>query len=256
MSVLLSAQQVSVRIRQGRGWLPILQDCSLRLMAGQTLGLVGESGSGKSTLARALLRLVPLASGVVCWGDQDVAKLTQRACRSLRPSYQAIFQQPSLSLSPRFSVFDAIAEPLRVQRPWDRLTVEQRTLQAMAEVGLALALRDRRPHQLSGGQAQRVAIARALISRPRVLICDEIVSALDLSIQAQVLNRLMARCRELGTAVLFISHDLAVVRRVSDHVCVMHRGRLIEEAPTDQLFTQPQHAYTKQLIEASHYESR
>ncbi len=252
MSALLTAQHIGVQVRQARAWLPILQDVSLSIHAGEMVGLVGQSGSGKSTLARALLRLMPLSHGCVHWQGHDLARLSESHLRALRPSYQAIFQQPSASLSRRLTVFRAIAEPLCVHAGRrDRVALRRNTLQAMADVGLSEELGERLPHQLSGGQCQRVAIARALINRPRLLICDEIVSALDLSVQAQVLNLLMARCRELGTAVLFISHDLAVVRRVSDRVVVMQSGRLIEAAPTDQLFSDPQQPYTRQLILAS-----
>jgi oligopeptide transport system ATP-binding protein len=252
MSALLTAQHIGVQVREARAWLPILHDVSLSIQAGEMVGLVGQSGSGKSTLARALLRLMPLSHGCVQWQGHDLARLSEAHLRALRPSYQAIFQQPSASLSPRLTVFRAIAEPLGVHAGRrDRVALRRNTLQAMADVGLSEDLGERLPHQLSGGQCQRVAIARALINQPRLLICDEIVSALDLSVQAQVLNLMMRRCRELGTAVLFISHDLAVVRRVSDRVMVMQSGRLIEVASTEQLFSDPQHPYTRQLIAAS-----
>ncbi len=252
MTALLTAQQLCVAFRHQTGRVDVLRDVSLSLEAGEVVGLVGESGSGKSTLARALLGLTQVSMGRVCWQGLDVSQLTPRRLRALRPSYQAIFQQPSASLSPRLTVFQSIAEPLGVPASvLDPRRLEEQTLTAMQEVGLSLDLRDRRPHQLSGGQCQRVAIARALVSRPRVLICDEVVSALDLSVQAQVLNLLMARCRSQGTAVLFVSHDLSVVRWLSDRVLVMQAGRLVEEGRSDQLFSDPQHAYTKQLIAAS-----
>ena len=219
--------------------------------AGETLGIVGESGSGKSTLARAVLQLVrPTAGRVVLLGD-DLARLSARGLRARRRDMQAVFQDPLGSLDPRMPVHEAVAEPLRVHaRTLTRAERRGRVDAALAQVGLQPNLANRYPHELSGGQCQRAAIARALVVGPRLLVCDEPVSALDVSIQAQVVNLLADLQQEHGLAMVFIAHDLAVVRHVAHRVLVLHRGRAVETADRAALYADPQHPYTRALLAA------
>ena len=232
--------------------LRAVDDVSFDVAAGETLGIVGESGSGKSTLARAVLQLVrPAAGRVVLLGD-DLARLSPRALRARRRDMQVVFQDPLGSLDPRMPVHEAVAEPLRVHaRALTRGERQRRVDAALAQVGLAPNLANRYPHELSGGQCQRAAIARALVVRPRLLVCDEPVSALDVSIRAQVVNLLGDLQRELGLAMVFIAHDLAIVRHVAHRVLVMQGGRAVETADRDALYANPQHPYTRALLAAA-----
>jgi oligopeptide transport system ATP-binding protein len=228
-----------------------LCDVSFDLSAGETLGLVGESGSGKSTLARAILRLVPAAQGTVLWRGKDLLACDPRQLRRLRRDLQIVFQDPLASLNPRMTVGEAIAEPLRIFEP--RLTTGEwtgRVGEMLQRVGLAAHMMGRYPHEFSGGQCQRVGIARAMILNPQLLICDEPVSSLDVSIQGQIVNLLLDLQRAAGTAMLFISHNLAVVRHLSHRILVMYSGRLVEIAPRDVLFAAPVHPYTRALLAA------
>ncbi len=233
------------------GGFTALEDVSFRLDPGESLGLVGESGSGKSTLARAILQLIPAASGELLWSGDDMLAWPAKELRRRRRDLQIIFQEPHASLNPRLSVGDSIAEPLKMfcaeLSAGERQT---RVCEMLERVGLSPAMADRRPHELSGGQCQRIGIARAMILRPRLLICDEPVSSLDASIQGQIVNLLADLQRECGTAVLFISHNLAVVRHLCQRVLVIYRGRLIEIAPRDGLFAAPRHPYTQALLAA------
>ncbi|MFE7190668.1 ABC transporter ATP-binding protein [Kitasatospora sp. NPDC057541] len=248
--VVLRATGLSVVHRTRSGPLHAVSGVDVELRERRTLALVGESGSGKSSIAKALLRLPPPTAGTVTLDGTDLAALTPRALRALRPRMQMVFQDPVSSLNPRRTVRDLVAEPLDAHPDpsVDRTAVVERQLEA---VGLPVALfGDRRPAQLSGGQAQRVAIARALAAEPRVLIADEAVSALDVSAQATVLNLLRRLTEERGLASLFISHDLGVVRAVSDDVAVLHLGRLCEQGPTEEVLAAPAHPYTAALLAA------
>ncbi|ETX16348.1 peptide ABC transporter ATP-binding protein [Roseivivax halodurans JCM 10272] len=224
---------------------------SFDLMPGQTLGVVGESGCGKSTLARALIQMVP-ASGEVVWqGETDLLSLSSQRMQKYRSEIQMIFQDPLASLNPRMTLGQIIAEPLRTHRPeLGREEVKSRVARMMDRVGLLPQMINRYPHEFSGGQCQRIGIARALIVEPKLLICDEPVSALDVSIQAQVIELLQELQRELGLAILFIAHDLSVVKHISDEVMVLYLGRMMEKAPADLLYADPQHPYTQALMSA------
>jgi peptide/nickel transport system ATP-binding protein len=253
-SALLTAEHVEVTFPTGRRGSVVhaVSDVSIDLLAGETLSLVGESGCGKSTLGRALVRLVPLDGGRIVFAGTELSQLVGEQLRAMRPRLQIIFQDPVGSLNPRHRVGDLVAEPLRI---WNRGTsAEQKALvdQMLREVGLdPSAVRDKLPHQLSGGQCQRVSIARALILHPDVLVCDEPVSSLDVSVQAQVLN-LLQDLKELHRLTLvFISHDLAVVRSISDRIAVMYLGKLCEmAADLDDLYQRPAHPYTAMLLAA------
>ncbi|HEU4627039.1 MAG TPA: dipeptide ABC transporter ATP-binding protein [Steroidobacteraceae bacterium] len=254
---LLSLVDVRVHFRVREGWFrraPILravEDVSLVLNPGEVVGLVGESGSGKSTLARAALRLVRAETGHIVWLGNPLDALTPRALRPLRREMQLVFQDPLASLDPRMTVAEIVAEPLCVhRRDLDGPARREAAAEMLLRVGLGRNLLARYPHELSGGQAQRVAIARAMVLRPKLLVCDEAVSALDVSVQAQILALLQDLKREYRTAILFISHNLAVVRQLCDRVLVLYLGRMMEEGPTESLYTAPAHPYTRGLLEA------
>ena len=222
----------------------------ITVFAGQTLGIVGESGCGKSTTARLLLRLLKPDRGELHFDGHDLGHARGRALRRLRAGLQVVPQHPLTSLNPRMSVGDSIAFNLRVQG-FGRPARTARVRELLGQVGLPRSFENRYPHELSGGQLQRVAVARALATRPKLIICDEAVSALDKSVQAQVLNLLVDIQRETGVAYIFISHDLAVVEHISDRVAVMYLGRIVEEAPAEQLWREPLHPYTKALLSAA-----
>ncbi|BBY13255.1 dipeptide ABC transporter ATP-binding protein [Mycobacterium marseillense] len=224
---------------------------SFRLRRASTLAIAGESGSGKSTLARMVLGLLPPTSGAVVFDGTRIDDATPRDAQlAFRRRVQPVFQNPYSSLDPMYSVFRAIEEPLRIHRVGDRRQRAQAVHDLVDQVALPSSVLDRLPRELSGGQRQRVAIARALALRPEVLICDEAVSALDVLVQAQILDLLADLQAELGLAYLFISHDLAVIRQIADDVLVMRAGRVVEHAPADELFTRPGHEYTRQLLDA------
>lgn len=227
---------------------PAVDRVSFRVRRASTLAIVGESGSGKSTVARMVLGLLQPTSGSVVFGGTDVSVVRQTL--AFRRRIQPVFQNPYSSLDPMYSVFRAIEEPLRIHRVGDRRRREQTVRELLDQVALPSSVFHRLPRELSGGQRQRVAIARALALRPDVLVCDEAVSALDVLVQAQILDLLGELQASLGLTYLFISHDLAVVRQISDHVLVMRGGRVVEHAPTDAVFTRPAHDYTRQLLEA------
>ncbi|HET7086060.1 MAG TPA: dipeptide ABC transporter ATP-binding protein [Rhizomicrobium sp.] len=227
---------------------------SFTLHQGETLGVVGESGCGKSTLARAILQLLPKTggnSGKVVWLGRDLGAATQSAIRKLREDFQIVFQDPLASLDPRMPVGVSIAEPLKTLEPGlSRETVRNRVRALMQRVGLDPAWINRYPHELSGGQNQRVGLARAMIVEPKMLVCDEAVSALDVSIQAQIVDLIRDLQAETGLALIFISHDLSVVRRLSHRVMVLYLGRVVELAPSAQLYADPRHPYTRALLSA------
>ena len=224
---------------------------SLTLRAGETLGVVGESGCGKSTLARAVLQLLPKKNGAVVWLGRDLSRQTQAEIRAARKGFQIVFQDPLASLDPRMPIGVSIAEPLRALSPdLSSDTVRQRTQTMMQKVGLDPGWINRYPHELSGGQNQRVGIARAMIVEPRMIVCDEAVSALDVSIQAQIVDLIKALQAETGLALIFISHDLAVVRQLAHRVMVLYLGRVVEMAQADALYREPRHPYTRALLSA------
>lgn len=231
--------------------LKAVDGVNLTLYKGETLGIVGESGCGKSTLARALLRLVPITEGKVVWLGQDLTELDKVQMRNKRQELQMIFQDPLASLDPRMTVGDIIAEPLKTFQPeLSKAEVKQQVCHMMDRVGLLPSVINRYPHEFSGGQCQRIGIARALILRPKLIVCDEPVSALDVSIQAQVVNLLKELQVEMGLSLVFIAHDLSVVKYISDRVLVMYLGNAVELADTHSLYDSPQHPYTKALLSA------
>ena len=224
---------------------------SFELGRGETLGVVGESGCGKSSLARGILGLVPVPSGQVNLDGRPLTGLGRDALRQRRREAQMIFQDPLASLNPRMTVGEIIAEPLRVFEPRLDRSGRRAQVEAMMErVGLGASLINRYPHEFSGGQCQRIGIARALILHPSLIICDEPVSALDVSVQAQIVNLLMDIQQELGLSLLFIAHDLSVVRHISHRVMVMYLGRVVEIGDSDRICDQPLHPYTRALIDA------
>lgn len=256
---LIRARDLSKSFERGSaGWFgrarsPVwaVRGVSLDVYPGETYGLVGESGSGKSSLGRLMLRLVAPDMGTVEFDGKDITHSSARELRPLRRRMQIIFQDPYSSLNPRMTVRDTLAEPLRVHRiVVGQKEVEERVRQLAERVGLRADQLDRYPHEFSGGQRQRIGIARALALRPDFVVCDEPVSALDVSIQAQILNLLQDLQQELGVAYLFVSHDLRVVEHVAHRVGVMYRGRIVEEGPTRELYARPAHPYTRRLLAA------
>ena len=231
-------------------YLRAVNDVSLHMRKGEVLGVVGESGCGKSTLARAIVRLETPRSGSIRIDGEDLAVMNARALRRLRPRVQMIFQDPYASLNPRMTVFDAIAEPMRAHRRLARQDLASEVSVLMDKVGLARRFVRKYPHEFSGGQRQRIAIARALALRPVLLLADEPVSALDVSVQAQIINLLAALQRETGLAMMFISHDLGVVRHLAQRIAVMYLGRIVETGPADAVFNAPRHPYTRALLAA------
>ena len=233
------------------GWVQAVDDVSFEIQPGETLALVGESGCGKTTVARSVLRLVEPTAGQVLYEGRDVLTLGRQELRALRPRMQIVFQDPYSSLNPRLTVGDIIGEGLKVHGIATGAALETRVGALLERVGLARVDRTRYPHEFSGGQRQRIGIARALALQPRFIVCDEAVSALDVSIQAQILNLLRDLQAEFGLSYLFISHDLNVVRYVADRVAVMYLGKIVESAPTRTLFASPKHPYTQALLDAN-----
>ncbi|MBT0569806.1 dipeptide ABC transporter ATP-binding protein [Curvibacter sp. CHRR-16] len=231
--------------------LKAVNGVSFDLHAGETLGIVGESGCGKSTLARALTNLATISSGSVRWQGTELHGASAATWQALRRDVQMIFQDPLASLDPRMTIGEIIAEPLHIhEKALGAAAIAQRVQDMMQRVGLSPHLLNRYPHEFSGGQCQRVGIARALILRPKLVICDEPVSALDVSIQAQIVNLLLELQQEMGLALLFIAHDLAVVKHISTRIMVMYLGRVVELAHKQDLYASPQHPYTQALLSA------
>jgi peptide/nickel transport system ATP-binding protein len=247
---LLSVKDLHTRYAVGRQALRAVDGVSLEVERGETVGLVGESGCGKSTLGKTILRLVPSAEGSIELDGADITRLGDRAMAPHRRRMQMIFQDPFGSLNPRQTIRTLLDTALKVHRLGDGAERERHLHEIVAKVGLPADSLDRYPHEFSGGQRQRIGIARALILRPALIVCDEPVSALDVSIQAQILNLLVDLKRELGLSYLFISHDLSVVRYFADRVLVMYFGRIVESASHATLWRDPRHPYTKALFAA------
>lgn len=257
---LLSVDQLRVEFPVGRNWLGRPTDVlravdgvSLDIEREETLGLVGESGSGKSTLGRGILQLLPVAGGRVEFDGNELTEMSGRALRGLRRRMHLIFQDPYSSLDPSHVVSDLVGEPLDTHEDVDRATRTDRIVEALEHVGLAEHHLHRYPHEFSGGQRQRIAIARALVTRPDLIVCDEPVSALDVSTQSQIVNLLQDLQVEFGLAYLFIAHDLAVVRHISHRIAVMYVGQIVESGPAERVYTEPGHPYTASLISAIPY---
>ncbi len=231
--------------------LQAVNGVSFELKSGETLGIVGESGCGKSTLARAIISMVPAETGRVLWFGKDLLALKKTEMRKHRKEIQMIFQDPLASLNPRMTIGEIIAEPLKTHYPkTSKADIKARVGDVMNKVGLLENLINRYPHEFSGGQCQRIGIARALILKPKLIICDEPVSALDVSIQAQVINLLMDLQKEMGLTLIFIAHDLSIVKHISTKIMVLYMGNIVELAKSEDIYNHPRHPYTQALISA------
>ena len=265
MSVENNSSQPILRVENLKVYFPILggvlrrrvgevkavDDVSFTVRRGETVGLVGESGSGKTTIGRAILRLTEITSGKISYDGQEISQLSTRAFRPYRKKIQVIFQDPYNSLNPRLSIFEIVGEALEIHFPeMTRTERRERVVGLLDKVGLDHDHLDRYPHEFSGGQRQRIGIARALAVNPEFIVCDEPVSALDVSVQAQIVNLLQDLQEELGLTYLFIAHDLAVVEHISDFVLVMNQGKIVEAATAEAIYENPQHEYTKKLLSA------
>lgn len=243
-------RQRSGRMGLGSTVLKALDDVSIDLVEGQTLAIVGESGSGKSTLARCLLQLLPLDSGEVWFQEQNLASLSGGALRAQRRFLQMVFQDPFASLNPRMRIGDIVGEGLLIHQLGTRQERRDKVLNMLQRVGLTAADMQRYPHEFSGGQRQRIGIARALVLEPKVVVCDEPVSALDVSIQAQILLLLKELQQEMALSYVFITHDLRVVRHIASEVVVMRQGRLVEQGSVEEIYTAPAQEYTRNLLQS------
>ncbi len=234
-----------------QGELHAVDDVNITIQKGKTLGVVGESGCGKSTLGRVLLRLLEATEGQVLYNGEDILKLNNKKMQEMRKKMQMIFQDPYASLDSRKTVAQLIAEPLVINKVFkSKADLNKRVEELMSTVGLAKRLHNTYPHELDGGRRQRIGVARALALNPEFIVCDEPVSALDVSIQAQILNLLMDLQEELGLTYIFITHDLSVVKHISDDICVMYLGQCVEQASTNEIFRNPIHPYTQALLKA------
>lgn len=251
---LLSVENISVIFGNAKSKnepFSALNNVSFTLNKGEVLGIVGESGCGKSTLARTILQLQTVNSGKVLWQNQDISSFSKKEQKELRKKIQLIFQDPLDALNPRMTVAQIIAEPLRNLMPeLPKATRQKMALDMLVSMGLQAEQQSRYPHEFSGGQCQRIGIARAMILKPELLICDEPVSALDVSIQAQIINLLLDLKEQTGMSMVFISHDLSIVRHICDRVLVLYKGEVVEEGEAEALYNNPQHSYTKKLLDA------
>jgi oligopeptide transport system ATP-binding protein len=237
-------------VRRQTGTVKAVDGVSLALAPGEVLGLVGESGCGKSTLARTILQLAPTTAGTVVLAGKNLTAANAAEIKAARRDFQMVFQDPFASLNPRMTVYATLAEPLLVHGACPRAEVPARVAELMQTVGLAPRFMRKYPHEFSGGQRQRIAIARALALRPKLVIADEPVSALDVSIQAQILNLLSELVRKMGLTMIFIAHDLSVVKHISDRVAVMYLGKIVELGPSADVIERPRHPYTRALVSA------
>jgi oligopeptide transport system ATP-binding protein len=249
-NLVKSYSQRSGKFGFGSTQVKALDDVSLALKAGSTLAVVGESGSGKSTLARCLLQLHPFDSGEVIFEGVDLAKLDKQALRVMRKNLQMVFQDPFASLNPRMKVGEIVSEGLLIHGLGTVAEQKDNMLQMLTRVGLSADDAQKYPHQFSGGQRQRIGIARALVLKPKVVVCDEPVSALDVSVQAQILLLLKELQAEMGLSYIFISHDLRVVRHIADEIVVMHKGKIVEQGSIEDVYNAPQQTYTQHLLSA------
>lgn len=248
---ILETRNLTKYFKTARGNLHAVDDISLSIEKGKTLGVVGESGCGKSTLGRVILRLVEATGGEILFEGEDLRKLTSRQMEEKRKELQIIFQDPFASLNPRLSVSEIIADPIRTNRLVEGKTeIQERVVELMRTVGLSDRFINTYPHELDGGRRQRIGVARALALNPKFIVCDEPVSALDVSIQAQILNLMMDLQEERELTYLFITHDMSVVKHISDHIMVMYMGQCVEVSKTEELFEQPIHPYTQALLSA------
>lgn len=250
MAVALEAKNLKKYFSTARGALHAVDNVSFQIQEGTTLGVVGESGCGKSTLGRVILHLLESTDGQIFFEGQDVTRVNKKELRALREKMQIIFQDPYSSLNPRMSVSEIIMEPLVLRGGMKHAEMMAETRRLMDTVGLAARLENAYPHELDGGRRQRIGIARALALNPKFIVCDEPVSALDVSIQAQVLNLMLDLQEERGLTYMFITHDLSVVKYFSNDIMVMYLGQVVEKAPADELFARPLHPYTKALLSA------
>ena len=249
---LLQVKDLRVDFSQGKGKVfQALKGVSLNIHPGETVGLVGESGSGKTTVGRVILGLTEATSGQIIFDGEDITQASRARRRSLGRDIQVVFQDPYGSLNPARTVGDTLAEPLLSDKNLSPTVIQQRIADVLQRVGMPIDTAQRYPGQFSGGQRQRIAIARAVIAKPRLIVCDEPVSALDLSVQAQVLNLLKELQQSMGLAMLFISHDLTVVRHVSHRTVVLYRGDIVEQGDAAQVHEHPQHPYTRALLAAA-----
>ena len=248
---ILEVKHLKKYFKTARGTLHAVDDVSFTIEKGKTLGIVGESGCGKSTTGRAILRLLEPTDGQVIFNGQDITALSSSKMRQMRRDMQIIFQDPFSSLDPKKTVSQTIAEPIIENKILkDKKAIDARVRELMATVGLAERLVNAYPHELDGGRRQRIGIARAMVIEPKFIVCDEPVSALDVSIQAQILNLLQELKEQMGLTFIFITHDLSVVNHFADEIAVMYLGQLIEKAPTEELFDHPVHPYTRALLSA------
>lgn len=249
-NVVVETQDLKKYFRVKKSNLHAVDGINLKIYEGSTLGVVGESGCGKSTLGQTIIRLYNPTSGKILFQGQDITTLNQFAFRKFRPNMQMIFQDPYSSLNPRMTVSDLIAEPLKVNGFGSKKEIYAKVAEMMDTVGLAQRLANAYPHELDGGRRQRIGVARAIALQPKFVVCDEPVSALDVSIQAQILNLLMDLQDEMNLTYMFITHDLSVVKHISDEIMVMYLGVCVEKARTNDLFANPLHPYTKALLSA------
>ena len=247
---LLEVNHLKKYFNVGAGVNHAVDDVTFKIEKGHTMGVVGESGCGKTTLGRTIIRLQDATDGQVLLNGEDITFAKGRALRRLRENMSIVFQDPYSSINPRFCVEETIKEPLQEARRFSKREIEERADELMELVGIEERLRLAYPHEMDGGRRQRVGIARALALQPDFIVCDEPVSALDVSIQAQVLNLLMDLQEKFGLTYMFVTHDLSVVRHISDDICVMYLGQLVETCPSKKLFAQPLHPYTKALLSA------
>ena len=260
----MDERKVLLEVKDVKKWFPVrsgllrkttryvkaVDDVTMTVHAGETVGIVGESGCGKSTLARTILRLIEPTGGEIIFEGKDLAKVSAGEMHELRRDLQIVFQDPYASLNPRQRIGDMLTEPMEIHHLAGGDAARKKAEELLKIVGLPAESMRKFPHEFSGGQRQRLCIARALAVDPKLIVCDECVSALDVSIQAQIINLLMKLQRELGIALVFVTHDLRIVRQISDTIVVMYLGRVVEHAPTEELFAHPSHPYTKALLSA------